>query len=193
MATTTQHHDIAFLGTGIMGAPMARHLLQAGHRLRIWNRTATKAAPLADLGGEICESAAAAVAGCDVIITMLSDGPATEAVMLGAGGVLAACRAGQHWLQMATVGVTATEGFAAAAAAAGLPYVDAPVLGTKGPAEAGELVVLAAGGGEGERALCEGVFAAFSRKQLWLPRVGDPSRLKLVLNSWVVGHTGLTA
>ena len=69
---------VAVLGTGIMGAPMARHLAQAGHSVRVWNRTRAKAEPLREHGVEIAETPAQAVSGVDAVVTMLSDGPAVE-------------------------------------------------------------------------------------------------------------------
>src|SRR4051794_6288892 len=140
---------IALLGTGIMGAPMARNLLAAGHAVRVWNRTRAKAEPLATDGAVVCATPAEAAAGADILLTMLADATAVEQSVAGDDGALAAlARDGRDdivWLQMSTVGIAGTDRLAALAARHSIAYVDAPVLGTKQPAEQGALTVLAAG------------------------------------------------
>jgi 3-hydroxyisobutyrate dehydrogenase len=175
---------IAMLGTGIMGLPMARNLRAAGFEVRAWNRTREKAEPLRADGAEILDSAAAAVHGTEAVITMLADGDAVAATMED-GGALRAMRAGSLWLQMSTVGIAATEGFQALADERGVTFVDAPVLGTKKPAEERELTVLASGPDEA-RERCGPVFDAVGSKTLWLGEAGTGSRMKLVLNNWVL-------
>jgi 3-hydroxyisobutyrate dehydrogenase len=175
---------VAVLGTGIMGAPMARNLRAAGHEVRAWNRSAEKAEALADDGVEPAASIAEAVGGADVVITMLADGDAVEAV---AGEALGAID-NAVLAQTSTIGPEATARVAAAADAAGVPFVDAPVLGTKQPAEEGKLIVLASGP-EDERERLEPVFEAIGAKTLWLGEAGAGSRLKLVLNAWLLALT----
>jgi 3-hydroxyisobutyrate dehydrogenase len=175
---------VAVLGTGIMGAPMARNLATAGHDVTVWNRTREKAEAAAGDGIEAAGSVGDAVRGAEVVITMLSDAEAVETVAdeaLGAmdGAVLA---------QTSTIGVEATERLAGRAHEAGVPYVDAPVLGTRQPAEQGELVVLASGP-ESERERLGPVFEAIGAKTLWLGEAGAGTRLKLVLNAWVLALT----
>src|SRR2546423_1305878 len=119
---------VAFLGTGIMGAPMARHVAEAGMPVRAWNRTRDKAEALAEHGIEVADSPAAAVGDADVVVTMLTDGQAVESVMTEGGG-LAAMDGAAAWAQMSTVGLAATERLAGLAAERGVAYVDAPVLG----------------------------------------------------------------
>jgi 3-hydroxyisobutyrate dehydrogenase len=181
----TDKPTVALLGTGIMGAGMGHNLLKAGLPLRVWNRTKAKAAPLADAGAALFDTPAEAVTGADVIITMLTDGAAvTEAITAAAPGL----RAGQLWAQMTTVGVAPAEEIAALAAKLGLTVVDAPVLGTRGPAESGQLLILAAGA-ESARAGLAPVFEAVGRTTRWLgddPAGAAASRLKLVLNGWVL-------
>src|SRR5687768_7025263 len=104
---------VAILGTGIMGAPIARHLLAARHDTRVWNRTRVKAEPLGVLGATLAASPADAVAGADVVLTMLADEHAVGETMEAASGTLTA---GTLWLQMSTVGAAATDRFAAQAA-----------------------------------------------------------------------------
>jgi 3-hydroxyisobutyrate dehydrogenase len=182
---------IAVLGTGIMGAPMARNLARAGFEVRVWNRTLDKAQPLADDGAHICMSASEAADGAQFVLTMVSDAHAVEAAVDG-GKLFADAGGGTTWLQMSTVGVTGTERLAAVAAAYDVPFVDAPVLGTKQPAEQGALTVLASGPAELE-AVCAPVFDAVGQPTMWLGPAGHGSRLKLVVNSWVLALTAATA
>jgi 3-hydroxyisobutyrate dehydrogenase len=173
---------IAFLGTGIMGAPMARHLAQAGHEVAAWNRTRAKAEPLAEHGARVAGDPAAAVEGADVVVTMLTDGGAVEDVMRSAAS---AAPRDAVWWQASTVGIGATERLVLLAQEHGLAYVDAPVLGTKGPAEAGELVVLAAGDPAALERLAP-LFDAVGSKTIRLGPAGEATRLKLVVNHWVL-------
>jgi 3-hydroxyisobutyrate dehydrogenase len=163
---------IIVLGTGIMGAPMARNLASAGHDVRVWNRTREKAE---ETGLEVLDTPTAE--GADVLITMLSDGDAVESVMDGVS-----LRDDQLWWQSSTIGVAATERLAARRA-----FVDGPVLGTRGPAEAGELTVLASG--PGRERLGE-VFEPVSARVVDMgDEIGAATRMKLVLNTWVVALT----
>ena len=159
-----------------MGAPMARRLAAAGHEVRAWNRSPGKVPPEIDAAATPAE----AVEGVEALVTMLADGPAVEAVMEDARPP-----AGTLWLQMGTVGVAAAERLATLAAERELVLVDAPVMGSKPQAEAGELVVLAAGS-EAARDAAAPVFDAIARKVVWLDRPGDGSRLKVVLNGWIL-------
>src|SRR5918994_2915767 len=133
---------VAVLGTGIMGAGMTRSLLREGFEVTVWNRSTEKARPLADDGAHVAGSASDAVAAADVVITMLFD---TDAVAETMEGALDRAREGAVWLQTSTVGVVGTERLAGIARDKGVAMIDAPVLGTKAPAEKGQLVVLASG------------------------------------------------
>ena len=135
---------IAVLGTGTIGEPVARNLGRAGFAVRAWNRTRAKAEPLAADGVTIAGSPAEAVAGADVFLTLLSDGDAVEDVVARHGAAESA-RESAVWIQSSTVGLAATERLEALADEHGLVFVDAPVLGTREPAEKGELVVFASG------------------------------------------------
>ena len=175
---------VAVLGTGIMGAPIARNLAAAGHEVRAWNRSADKAQALAGDGVEPAGDIAEAVRGADAVVTMLADGPAVEAV---AGEALGAMD-GAVLVQLSTIGPEATERIAEQAKAAGVPFVDAPVLGTKQPAEQGKLIVLASGP-EDVRERVQPLFDAIGAKTRWLGEAGAGSRLKLVLNTWLLALT----
>jgi 3-hydroxyisobutyrate dehydrogenase len=181
---TSGQPSVAVLGTGIMGAPIARNIAAAGLETRAWNRTRSKAEPLAEHGVTVAATAAEAVQGADAVVTMLSDGSAVETVMTE-GGALEAMRDDAVWIQMSTVGIAALERLAQLAEERGVAFVDSPVSGTKKPAEDGALTVLAAGPASA-RELCEPIFEAISSKQVWLDEVGEATRLKLVLNAWLV-------
>ena len=175
---------VAVLGTGIMGAPMARNLVRAGHDVRVWNRTVGKAESLAEDGVTVARTAQEAVAGVEFVITMLTDAQAVEQVMVE-DGALDALPDGSLWIQSSTIGVAATERLARLTEERRVVFVDAPVLGTKKPAEDGELVMLASGP-EDAREACEPVFAAIARHSVWLGEAGLSTRLKLVVNSWIL-------
>jgi 3-hydroxyisobutyrate dehydrogenase len=181
--------SVAVLGTGIMGAGMARSLVKAGLDVTVWNRSADKARPLADDGAKVAADPAEAVSGADVVVTMLFDVDAVAEVMQRA---LAATPEHAIWAQTSTVGLAGTQRLADLAGRYGRGFVDAPVLGTKQPAERGQLIVLASGPRELAPRV-EPVFEAIGSKTVWVgERVGDGHRLKLVLNSWVLSITAAT-
>lgn len=182
---------IAVLGTGIMGAAMARNLLKAGFEVGVWNRTREKAEPLSEEGAMVAASPEEAAEGADFLITMLPTAEVIEEVL--GDGVLGALARDGVWLQTSTVGVSGCGKLAELAKRAGVSYVDAPVLGTKQPAERGELVVIASGPEE-LKERCAPVFDAVGRRTLWLgPEAGEASRLKLVANNWIDGLLGALA
>ena len=181
---------VAVLGTGIMGAAMARNLIDAGMEVRVWNRTREKAEPLAEDGAKVADSPAEAADGADFLLTMLADTDAVEEAL--SDGTLDALADDGVWLQMSTVGAEGNERLARLARERGATYVDAPVLGTKQPAEQGQLIVLASGP-EGAREKSEPVFEAVGSKTVWLGEAGAGSNLKLVVNSWIVGLLGVLA
>jgi 3-hydroxyisobutyrate dehydrogenase len=181
---------VAVLGTGLMGSGMARSLLRADCEVRVWNRTAEKAEPLAADGARVAADPATAVAGANVVLTMLFDAESVETVITEA---LPALAPDAIWLQAATVGPAATERFAELAEGNGVGFVDAPVLGTRQPAEQGQLLVLAAGA-QRLRDPLAGVLDALASRTVWVSeRPGDGQRLKLVANSWVLSITAATA
>jgi 3-hydroxyisobutyrate dehydrogenase len=168
---------VALLGTGIMGAGMARNIAKAGLPLTVWNRTRAKAE---GLGGTVAGTPHEATEGAEVIVTVLSDAPTVESTIREAKPPR-----GAVWLQQSTVGVAGCDQLAEVARELGLTYVDAPVLGSKGPAEAGQLTILASGPDEAQ-AVVEPVLDAVGARTMWLGPAGQGSRLKLVSNSWVL-------
>jgi 3-hydroxyisobutyrate dehydrogenase len=179
LGMSSSNDTVAVLGAGIMGAPMARNLLAAGFPVRAWNRTAARAAPLADAGAVVAGSPAEAAAGAAIVLTMLSD---ADAVLAAATDALAG---GQVWVQMSTIGLEGAERCEALAAERGVALVDAPVLGSRQPAEEGKLTVLASGP-EDLRDRVEPLFDAVGARTWWLGEAGSGQRLKLVANAWVL-------
>jgi 3-hydroxyisobutyrate dehydrogenase-like beta-hydroxyacid dehydrogenase len=129
---------IGFLGLGEMGTPMASRLLRAGHRLTVWNRTAERTAPLAQLGAAVAPSPAKAAAGADFVITMLATPDALEQVLFGSDGLAPALSPGQVLIDMSTVGLDEVRSVAARLPQ-GASLVDAPVRGSVPQATSGRL------------------------------------------------------
>lgn len=180
---------VAVLGTGKMGAGMARQLLQHGHDVRVWNRSRDRAEPLAGDGAVVADDPAEAVRGAEVVLTVLFDADSVLEVLEEAAAGLAE---GTVLVQSTTVGLDQLR-VAEAAARLGLRVLDAPVLGTRKPAEDGTLVVLASGDPT-LRAIADPVLDAIGARTLWVgDEVGAASRLKLVCNAWVASITAATA
>jgi 3-hydroxyisobutyrate dehydrogenase len=176
---------VAVLGTGIMGSAMARNLAAGGLRTTVWDRSQQAAAPLAEAGARVAASPQDAVRDAGVVITMLSTADAVESVMF-TGEVAEALARGVVWAQMGTIGVTATTSLAGQLGRVrpGVLFVDAPVSGSKGPAETGQLLILASGPAAA-RAVVQPAFSAIGRKTVWLGEAGQGSRMKLVVNAYM--------
>jgi len=174
---------IAVLGTGQMGAAMVRRLLASGHRVRVWNRTVPRTAALLKLGADVAASAAEAVGDADVVITMLTDTAAIDAVLFDTGAAARALRPGTCVVQMSTIGPTEVRELAKRLPA-GVDLVDAPVGGSIDAAEAGRLIVLAGGEDSALRRVAPvlEVFGTVRR----CGSVGGGAALKLILNTALV-------
>ena len=189
--STGTAETVAVLGAGgTMGFAMARNIARAGIAVRAWNRTRGKAEPLAADGAYIADTPADAAAGAGIVLTMLADADAVIAVMEcddGALPVMADSGDPDHpiWLQMSTIGEEATEWCTGLAGRYGVGFVDAPVLGTRQPAEQGQLVVLESGPEEA-RPRVQPVFDAVGHRTIRVGEAGAGTRLKLVTSSWVL-------
>lgn len=135
---------VGFIGVGLMGSGMARRLLAAGHELTVYNRTAQRAQPLVEAGARLVETPAA-LSALDIVVSMVADDAAIEAVALGAQGLAAHLRPGALHVSMSSISVAASERLAEAHAAAGQNYLAAPVFGRPDAAAAGKLWIAAAG------------------------------------------------
>ena len=203
---------VAVLGTGIMGTGVVRTLLREGHDVTTWNRTREKAQPLADDGATVVDTVREAVAGAEVVVTVLFDGdavvdvlreaidqpdtdqpatdqPATDQPTTDAQTGAAA----PVWLQASTIGAADTRRVVDLAAERGVPLVEAMMLGTKKPAETGALVMLAAGDPD-LLARVQPVLDAMGAKTITAgPSVGQGTALKLAANAWIASITAATA
>jgi 2-hydroxy-3-oxopropionate reductase len=156
---------VAFLGTGLMGAPMAANLLAAGYAVTVWNRTAEKAQPLVDRGARRAETPAQAVADADAAVAMLADGP-TVGALLQDQGVADALSPGALFVDCSSIPPETARAHAGLLAARGAGYLDAPVSGGPSGAESASLAIMA-GGDEG----------AFARGEALLRAMGTPTRV----------------
>jgi 3-hydroxyisobutyrate dehydrogenase-like beta-hydroxyacid dehydrogenase len=136
---------IGFIGLGIMGAPMAGRLLAAGHRLNVYNRTASRAAPLVAAGARQAPTPAAAAEGADLVISIVTDSPDAEQVLLGAQGAVEGARAGSLFIDMSTISPEAARRIGAQLTQRGIGFLDAPVTGGDVGAREGTLSILVGG------------------------------------------------
>jgi 3-hydroxyisobutyrate dehydrogenase len=182
---TTRQEPVAVLGIGAMGHGMAASALRAGIPTIVWNRTPEAAQDLAELGAEVAGTAADAARSAAVVVTMVTD---TDAVISIARhqGMLAALAPGAVWAQMSTIGVAGIERVAAMVAAErpDVTLLDAPVSGSRDPAEHGQLTIFASGP-EQVRSRVAALFDALGQHTIWVGAVGAGSRLKLVNNTLV--------
>jgi 3-hydroxyisobutyrate dehydrogenase len=176
---------VAVIGAGIMGSAMARNLAAAGLPTRVWDRAATATGPLADAGAVVAASPRDAVRDAAVVITMLPTADAVESVIFD-GQLAEAFAEGAVWAQMGTIGVEATLRIRdrLATQRPGVMFVDAPVSGSKGPAEQGQLLILAAGPAAAADAV-RPAFDVIGRKTVWLGDAGRGSQMKLVVNAYL--------
>ncbi|MEL6885416.1 MAG: NAD(P)-dependent oxidoreductase [Pseudomonadota bacterium] len=151
--------NVALLGTGLMGFPMARNLALAGVTLTVWNRTRAKAEPLADHGATVADSVAEAVAGADVIISMMSDGPTVLSVLDAVSGSL---KSGGLWIDMSSTKPEEARAQAALLEGCGVAHLDAPVSGGTRGADAGTLAIMV-GGAITQIARAQPLFEAMGR------------------------------
>ena len=176
---------IAFLGLGLMGASMARNLLDAGHDLTVWNRSPDKAAPLAEAGAAVAASAPEAAAGAELVVLMLENGPVVERVLFGAG-TDAALALGAVVADMSSIKPAEARDHARRLAARGARHLDAPVSGGTTGARDGTLAIMV-GGAEDAFALAEPAFRAMGRAVLVGP--SGAGQLAKLANQVIVGAT----
>ena len=181
MASTSK---AAFLGLGIMGAPMAASLAREGIEVVVWNRTAAKAEALADEFDNVtvAGSAAEAAAAAGTVITMVPDAPQVEEVLFGDGGAAEGLEDGDLAIDMSTVSPAASRGFGERLAERGIAFLDAPVTGSRPKAEDGTLTIMVGGPEEAfQRALP--LFEAMGRLVLHMGPQGHGSTVKLINNT----------
>jgi 3-hydroxyisobutyrate dehydrogenase len=176
---------VAVLGIGAMGHGIATSALRAGIPTIVWNRTPQATRHLAEIGAEVAETAADAARRAAIVVTMVTDVDAVISIARDQG-MLAALAPGAIWVQMSTIGVAGIERVAALARGErpDVTLLDAPVSGSKGPAEQGELTIFASGPDEARSGVAP-LFDALGQRTIWVGPAGAGSRLKLVNNTWL--------
>jgi 3-hydroxyisobutyrate dehydrogenase len=174
---------VAVLGLGTMGAAMAANIAGNGLALRVWNRNPERAAPLADVGAVVADSPADATCGADVVLTTLANEQIVAEVVERARDGL-----GEEttWVQSCTVSPDGSRRLAEQADRLGVVFVEAPLIGTKEPAVAGTLTVLAACAQPYARDRVQPVLDAVGSRTVWLDEVPQARSLKLAYNAWVL-------
>jgi 3-hydroxyisobutyrate dehydrogenase len=184
-AMASEKEPVAFLGIGTMGHAMATRALGAGIPTIVWNREPRATQDLAKSGAEVADSSAEAARRAAIVVTMVTDADAVLAIAKDQG-MLAALAPGSIWVQMSTIGVagiTRVEDLVEAERP-DVVLIDAPVSGSKEPAEQGHLTIFASGPESASQRL-EPLFAALGQRTIWVGSVGAGSRLKLVANAWL--------
>src|SRR5690348_12014230 len=177
---------VAVIGLGTMGAPMARHLLAAGHEVTVHNRTRAREEPLAALGAARAESPAAAARGAEAALTCVSDTPDLEAVVLGEGGIAEGFEAGSLLVDCSAVSPGASAELAAALRERGIGFVDAPVSGGSEGAERGTLTIFC-GGEEADVERARPILEAFGSRITHLGPAGAGQAAKAVNQVMIAG------
>jgi 3-hydroxyisobutyrate dehydrogenase-like beta-hydroxyacid dehydrogenase len=173
--------EIGFIGLGIMGSRMAANLLKSGYHLVVYNRTAEKAEPLLAKGATWAKNPASLAEGVDILFTILADPDAVQHTALGPSGFLDRMRPGTIWVDSSTVNPSFTKKMAQEAHERRVPFVDAPVAGTKGPAEQAQLTFLVGGDAEDVQA-CQPFFEAMGKKIVHMGPNGMGTSVKMVVN-----------
>jgi 3-hydroxyisobutyrate dehydrogenase len=187
------HEPVAVLGIGAMGHGMAVSALRAGIPTIVWNRRMEAARDLAELGAQVAGTAADAARRAAVVVTMVTDADAVISVARDQG-MLAALAPGAIWAQMSTIGVAGIDRVAAMAGSErpDVMLLDAPVSGSKDPAEHGQLTIFASGPAEARPRVAP-LFGALGQRTIWVGETGAGTRLKLVNNTWLAFATEAVA
>jgi 3-hydroxyisobutyrate dehydrogenase len=182
---TGMNEPVAVLGIGAMGHGMAASALRAGIPVIAWNRRIEATRDLAERGAQVAASAADAARRAAIVVTMVTDADAVLSIASDQG-MLAALAPGAIWAQMSTIGVAGIDRVAALARAErpDVMLLDAPVSGSKEPAERGQLTIFASGPGEA-RPRVASLFDALGQHTIWVGETGAGTRLKLVNNTWL--------
>jgi 3-hydroxyisobutyrate dehydrogenase len=173
--------QIGVAGLGVMGAAIAARLIESGHQVTVWNRTAAKTKPLADAGAKVAATPAAVAAASEAVITILTDGAAIEAVYSGPSGLLSGDVKGKLFIDMSTVPPKVETGLAAKVRGKGATFVECPVGGSTGPARQGKLLGLM-GADAADAARAKPILDQLCRKVEHCGPVGTGSSMKLAIN-----------
>jgi 3-hydroxyisobutyrate dehydrogenase-like beta-hydroxyacid dehydrogenase len=181
MEDRTMKHKVGFMGLGIMGTPMAANLLKAGYPVMVYNRTPEKAEPLVQLGAGLASSPRTLAQAADVVIAMVTGPEALQDLLWGPDGAGGAFNHRKVFINMSSVSPGATRDLARELEPTGVTFIDAPVSGTKQPAEAGALVILA-GGPQDKIQEMEPLLLAMGKKVVFCGPVGQGSMMKMFIN-----------
>jgi 3-hydroxyisobutyrate dehydrogenase len=187
------YEPVAVLGIGAMGHGMAASALRAGIPVIVWDRSAEATRDLAGRGAEVARSAADAARRAAIVVTMVTDADAVISIARDQG-MLAALAPGAIWAQMSTIGVAGADRVAAVARRErpDVILLDAPVSGSRDPAEHGQLTIFASGPAEA-RPRVAALFGALGQRTIWVGEAGAGTRLKLVNNTWLAFATEAVA
>ncbi len=178
---------VGFIGLGLMGGPMAANVARAGYPLTVYNRSPEKLEPLLQLGAQAAASPKAVAEASEVVITMLSDAAAVEATVFGAEGLLAGAHPGMVLIDSSTIAPDQSRSIASRLLSAGVQMLDAPVMGSTGPAAAGQLTFLV-GGEEQVLAACRALLSTMGKDIYYLGPSGSGASLKLCMNLMVAAE-----
>jgi 3-hydroxyisobutyrate dehydrogenase-like beta-hydroxyacid dehydrogenase len=181
---TEQRPRIGFVGLGIMGSRMARHFLDKGFPLTVWNRTVEKTASLVRQGAAVAHSPADVAARSDFMLTCLADPEALHAVASASDGLLGGAHRGLRWIETSTIGAQTSIELGELARRHGVDYLEAPVSGSRNAAENGSLLVMT-GGPEPLHQVCEPVLSTFARRVIHVGPLGSAAVMKLVSNALI--------
>jgi 3-hydroxyisobutyrate dehydrogenase len=187
------HEPVAVLGIGGMGHGMAASALRAGIPTIVWDRRAEATRDLTGLGGQVAATAADAARRAAIVVTMVTDADAVISIARDQG-MLAALEPGAIWAQMSTIGVAGVDRVMAMARRErpDVILLDAPVSGSRDPAEHGQLTIFASGPAEA-RPRVAALFGALGQRTIWVGEAGAGTRLKLVNNTWLAFATEAVA
>lgn len=178
---------LAFLGLGVMGAPMAGHLAKAGHAVTVYNRTADKAVPWVQAhNGKVAKTPAEAAQGADVVLSCVGADADLESVTLGPDGAFAAMTPGSLYIDHTTVSAEVSRRLAAAARDRGIGFLDAPVSGGQAGAQAGQLTIMVGGTGD-DFAQAQPILAAYAKRVGHMGPVGTGQLTKMVNQIAIAG------
>ena len=173
--------QIGFIGLGIMGSRMAANLLKDGYEVKVYNRTLSKTEAIVEKGAELSHSVKEVATDVDVLFTVISTPDAVKDVALGEEGFLTSMKKNSIWIDCSTVNPSFSIEMAKIASAKGIRFIDAPVAGTKQPAEKGELIILA-GGDKNDIEEVTPLFNLIGKKIIYAGENGMGTSLKMVIN-----------
>ncbi len=172
---------VGFIGMGIMGVPMSKNVLKAGNEVMVYNRTPERIAPVTKAGAKAVQTPKAAAQGADALILMLTGPEAVDSVLFGENGVLGGIKPGTPIINMSTVSPAYSRQLNERLAASSAVLIDAPVSGSKKPAEDGTLIILAGGPKEKVKEL-ESLLLTMGKKVVYCGEAGQGSSMKMAVN-----------